>query len=107
MVATLILLFCVANCLTHFRRQCYKKNGQEQSQLVHVAKLEFGNLKNELRNKVADLAINFHTIYSDISSRYSSDAYVHFIPKITSLLNKFDAALKVSGDLKENLITRL
>lgn len=51
---------------------------------------------------VADLAINFQKILSDISSRYSSDAYIDLNPKITSRLSKFDAALKVNGDLKVN-----
>lgn len=65
---------------------------------------DFGNLKNELINsEVADLAINFQVILSDISSRYSSDAYVDFNPKITSRINRFDVALKVNVDLKMNL----
>lgn len=49
------------------------------------------------------LAINFHAILSDTSSRYFSDAYVDLISEITSLLNQFDVALKVNGDFKVNL----
>lgn len=76
----------------------------ERDYLAREGQQDFANLKDDLIHaEVVDLAVNFHAILSVTSSKFSSDAVVDLIPEITSLLNKFDAALKVNDDLKNNL----
>lgn len=76
----------------------------ERDYLAREGQQVYANLKDDLLHaEVVDLAVNFHAILSVTSSKFSSDAVVDLIPEITSLLNKFDAALKVNDDLKNNL----
>lgn len=77
----------------------------ERGHLARVGQQDLVNLKDDLINaEVSDLAIHLHAILSVTSSKYSSDAVVDIIPEITSLLSKYDAALKVNDDLQNNLI---
>ncbi|RZF34855.1 hypothetical protein LSTR_LSTR015677 [Laodelphax striatellus] len=62
------------------------------------------NLKEGLiDSSVIDIAVNLHAILEVISNNFSKEAVIDVIPAITSLLNKYDAAIKVNEDLKENL----
>lgn len=45
-----------------------------------------------------------HSLLSDVSMKYASDAINDLIPEITLLLTKYDASFKVNSDLKQSVI---
>ncbi|XP_039279745.1 uncharacterized protein LOC111056525 isoform X1 [Nilaparvata lugens] len=65
---------------------------------------DLNNLRENVFNSgVLEIAINLHGILDTISHKFSKDAVIDIIPEITSLLNKYDASVKVNEDLKRIL----
>jgi hypothetical protein len=82
--------------MTRTRRNCDKANG--------LAQQDLNNMKNDIINpEVAEIAVTIHGVLSVICNNYSSDVIIDLVPEITSLLNKYDASLKVNNDLQECL----
>ncbi|KAG8280184.1 hypothetical protein J6590_087301 [Homalodisca vitripennis] len=68
-----------------------------RSNLLKTTQDDLSSLKEELiHDEVINSAIQFHSILKVIDDKYSNDAVVDLIPKLTQLFNKLDAALKVS-----------
>ncbi|XP_022192631.1 uncharacterized protein LOC111050596 [Nilaparvata lugens] len=69
------------------------------------------NLKHDLNSLkenffdrgVLEIAINLHGILDTISDKFSKDVVIDMIPEITSLLNKYDASVKVNEELQRIL----
>lgn len=61
-------------------------------------------LKKELINdEVIDIAIDFHGILANLTESCPPDCLVDLFTELISLLNKYDASLKVNKDLVNEL----
>ncbi|RZF39304.1 hypothetical protein LSTR_LSTR015195, partial [Laodelphax striatellus] len=49
---------------------------------------------------VIEIAVNMHAALDSISNKFSKEAVIDIIPQVVTLLNKYDAAIKVNEDLK-------